>query len=449
VNGQAAQQSTATNFVANPVLSSGTNTVTVVATNGNNVAQTNSYQVVVPAQTSITRTYDLNGNLTNNGNGQTYAWDAENRLITITYTGGATSNYAYDALGRRASIIEKNSSGTVTSTKQFVLCGSMPCEERDATGTTATKRFFGQGEQISGTSYYFTKDHLGSTREVTDSSGTIQAQYDYDPNGNATLLAGSNIADFQFAGYYEHQPSGLNLTTYRGYDPTTARWLNRDPIGESGGLNLYDYCGNDPVNGSDPSGLFNAGAFGYGVVEGIAYTAGTLAIITAVAAIGTPLAVAGAAGLAAGAATYGLISAGEFAYNAYEGNLTDAQFSEGLGNIVGGLIVGGTAAQFRVAGGAPCPKPLRRAYLRIDTMIAILENVQTDANGKIIDPNTKLPTDNPVRGHKPGFEFWRLQADATARGLTQSQFNDEQNDPDLYQIEDRDSNASHRYELPP
>jgi RHS repeat-associated protein len=284
VNGTPAQQSTSTNFVANPVLSSGTNTVTVVATNGNNVAQTNSYQVVVPAQTAITRTYDLNGNLTNNGAGQTYAWDAENRLITITY------------------IIEKNSSGTVTSTKQFVLCGSMPAEERDATGTTVTKRFFGQGEQISGTNYYFTRDHLGSVREMTDSSGNIQAQYDYDPNGNPTLLAGSNIADFQFGGYYEHQPSGLNLTTYRGYDPTTARWLNRDPIGENGGLNLYDYCGNEPINGRDPSGLnpaaVAAGFIGADLGPDIGLPAAAATGVTS-ADIGIALAGVGAVGTAA------------------------------------------------------------------------------------------------------------------------------------------------------
>jgi len=87
VNGQTAAQATSTNFVANPVLSGGTNTVTVVATNGNNVAQTNNYQVVIPATGTISPGYDADGEMTNNGNGQTYAWDAENRLVSITYTG--------------------------------------------------------------------------------------------------------------------------------------------------------------------------------------------------------------------------------------------------------------------------------------------------------------------------------------------------------------------------
>jgi uncharacterized protein RhaS with RHS repeats len=46
------------------------------------------------------------------------------------------------------------------------------------------------------------------------------------------------------------------LAAYRTYDPYIGRWISRDPIGEQGGINLYAYVGNDPVNGADPSGLF-------------------------------------------------------------------------------------------------------------------------------------------------------------------------------------------------
>jgi RHS repeat-associated protein len=260
VNAQAASQATSTNFVANPSLSGGTNTVTVVATNGNGAAQTNHYQVVIPASSTLSPTYDADGNLTSNGNGQTYAWDAENRLITITYTGGATSNFAYDAFGRRVSIIEKNSGGTVTSTKQFVWCGSEMCEERDATGTTVTKRFYPQGEQIGTTNYYYTRDHLGSIREMTSSTGAIQARYDYDPYGRITPVGTILVAsDFQYASYYEHAPSSLNLTWFRAYDPNTARWLSRDSAGEGWDATLYSYVSNDPIDLTDPLGLWGAG----------------------------------------------------------------------------------------------------------------------------------------------------------------------------------------------
>jgi RHS repeat-associated protein len=54
-----------------------------------------------------------------------------------------------------------------------------------------------------------------------------------------------------------HLPeTGLYLTHYRLYDPNTGRWLNRDPIGEAGGLNLYAYVGGNPVNFVDPTGEF-------------------------------------------------------------------------------------------------------------------------------------------------------------------------------------------------
>ena len=106
-------------------------------------------------------------------------------------------------------------------------------------------------------SYYYTRDHLGSVREMCNSSGAIVARYSYDPYGRATLVSGTNLSTFQYAGYYTHQPSGLNLTRYRAYDPNTGHWLSRDPIAERGGINLYDYCHDDPDNYIDSLGLKN------------------------------------------------------------------------------------------------------------------------------------------------------------------------------------------------
>ena len=251
VNGQAAAMSTSTNFVANPVLSSGTNTVAVVARDGSGNVATNNYQVVVPPQGTVSPTYDSAGNMTNNGSGQTYTWDAENRLTKITQ-GSNTYQFAYDGLGRRISETDNS-----TLTKQWVWVGTTMAEERASNGTTVTKRFYAQGEQIGGSAYFYTRDHLGSVREMTDSSGTaIQARYDYDPYGRVTPVGTTTIAsDFQYAGYYEHASSGLNLTLFRAYDPNTAKWLSRDPIAEKGGINLYDYVLNNPILFEDPLGL--------------------------------------------------------------------------------------------------------------------------------------------------------------------------------------------------
>ena len=144
-----------------------------------------------------------------------------------------------------------------TVVKTFLWCGNKICEERDNTGANVIARFFAEGEQrLEGDvgNYYYTRDHLGSIREVIDSGGSLRAQYDYDAWGNSVVLDGAMNVDFGYTGHYFHAPSGLNLTLYRAYSPTMGRWLNRDPIGEDGGLNLYGYVLNTPVNAFDPLG---------------------------------------------------------------------------------------------------------------------------------------------------------------------------------------------------
>jgi RHS repeat-associated protein len=193
-------------------------------------------------------TYDPNGNLTNNGSGQTYQWDAENRLVSITQASGATG-FVYDGMGHR---VQETLNGAVV--RQWVWCGSQPCEERDASGNV-TKRFYAQGEQIAGTGYFYTRDHLGSVREMTDATGAVRARYEYDPYGRVTKLSGDLDADFGFTGDYFHRASGLSLTLYRAYDPNQGRWLSRDPIGFAGGINVYSYVHNNPIGRRDRLGL--------------------------------------------------------------------------------------------------------------------------------------------------------------------------------------------------
>jgi RHS repeat-associated protein len=255
-------------FTAALNLPAGNNTVTVVATNfalPTSFETTKNYQLTVVDMPAKTFAYDANGNLTNEVTAATtngYSWDAEDRLVQITlFTNNThfTSQFTYDGFGRRVQIVEKNN-GTTTSTKNFVWSGRQLCEERD-TANNVTKRFLAEGEQINGTSYYFTFDHLGSVREMTDSGGTIHARYDYDPYGRRTKVQGDLDADFGFTGYYVHQPSGLQLALYRAYDADLGRFINRDPIGEAGGLNLYDYVMNDPVSLIDPLGDKYVGNF--------------------------------------------------------------------------------------------------------------------------------------------------------------------------------------------
>jgi len=210
-------------------------------------------------------TYDLAGNLTDDGMGKTFEWDAANRLRAINHGSGQRSEFSYDGLDRRVKIVEKSGS-TVTSTKHFVWVGNTIAQERDG-DNKVTRQYFAEGEQREKSRYY-TRDHLGSIRELTDSAGTLMARYDYDPYGQRTKVAGTEDVDFGYTGHYFHAPSGLNLTLYRAYNPALGRWICRDPIGEGGGTNLYGYVGNDPLNQVDPLGLFGFGVIAAGGGDG-------------------------------------------------------------------------------------------------------------------------------------------------------------------------------------
>lgn len=255
VNGIAATMNLfTTNFVGYASVTNGTNVVPVVATDYGNHSQTNRYQLVVTNNgVSETISYDLNGNLTNvvtANSTNSYQFDAANRLVSITSPTNQ-SLFTYDGLGKRVQIVELTN-GVPFVTNKFLWEGAQLCEQRDCTGGNVTKRFFVEGEQISGTNYFFTRDHLGSVREMTDSTGGIRARYDYDPYGQRTKLSGDIDADFSFSGYYYHSSSGLYLTLYRAYS-VDLRWLSRDPLADEG-MNLYAYTLDNPINGIDPFG---------------------------------------------------------------------------------------------------------------------------------------------------------------------------------------------------
>jgi hypothetical protein len=100
-----------------------------------------------------------------------------------------------------------------------------------------------------------------------------------------------------------------------------------------------------------------------------------------------------------------------------------------------------------VGKGTPAANELNRPYIRDAVCDQVEANAPRAADGRPIDPNTRMPIDGkPDLGHKPGHEFWREKAKAEAEGSTQKEFNDRMNDPNLYQLEDPKSNRSHRYE---
>ena len=178
-------------------------------------------------------------------------------------SGEPLETYAYDPFGRRAS----TTAGDVTV--RHVYDGAHCVADTDATGTLLRSYTWGPGidnllavtchSGSSATTYYALTDIQGTVHGFADADGNLVARYAYDAWGNLldADVAVSALANnrYLFQGREYSHASGLYNFRLRWYDPATGRWLSKDPIGISGGLNLYAFCGNDPVNGVDPMGL--------------------------------------------------------------------------------------------------------------------------------------------------------------------------------------------------
>ena len=223
-----------------------------------------------------------------------YEWDGENRLRRVKNSAGAILvEYHYDAQSRR---IATSASGTTTL---FLYDGWNVIAEyqlQPSSFNLHTSYLWGldlsgsmQGAggvggllavtEISATSapatYYPLFDGNGNITEYIDGAGSVVAQYQYDPFGNTTLTSGTKANDFAYR--FSTKPldfaTGLYYYGYRYYTPQTGRWINRDPIEESGGPNLCAMVQNNPVNIVDIDGRTGWGPFpnmppGYNPITG-------------------------------------------------------------------------------------------------------------------------------------------------------------------------------------
>lgn len=239
----------------------------------NNLNQVTS---VAGAKYSGSINYDPNGNPENGiglpsanpdtiAGARTYSWDGANRLTQISYAGGGSNStsLSYDGFSRLVEVVE-TVNGTVQSDQRYVWIGDTMVQQRSAQGGVA-KEYFDQGFADAGALYYYGQDHLGSIKNLTDATGTIQAQLDYGLYGEVTEVNGQTQPDFAYTGLFYHQRSGLYFAKYRAYDSGLKRWLNRDPMSRitgddpeiAAGPNLYAYASNAPTTGLDPLGLQN------------------------------------------------------------------------------------------------------------------------------------------------------------------------------------------------
>ena len=201
-------------------------------------------------------------------------WNGQYQLTSVSTNGVVAESYAYDPLGRRAS----TTSGGVTF--RHVYDGVHCAADIDAAGAVVRSYTWGPGidnllavtchSGSSATTYYALTDVQGTVHGFADAGGNLVESYAYDAWGNvlavrdASGLPIQNLKSqignrFLFQGREYSHASGLYNFRLRWYDPATGRWLSKDTIGISGGLNLYAFCGNDPVNYVDPWGLREEG----------------------------------------------------------------------------------------------------------------------------------------------------------------------------------------------
>jgi RHS repeat-associated protein len=86
---------------------------------------------------------------------------------------------------------------------------------------------------------------------VVDSAGALRARYDYEVYGKRLKVRGDLDVDAGYTGHWQHAVSGLALAWLRAYDPTTGRWLSRDPIEP---WKFYKYVSSNPINLVDSLG---------------------------------------------------------------------------------------------------------------------------------------------------------------------------------------------------
>jgi RHS repeat-associated protein len=203
---------------------------------------------------AVNPTYDGNSNLTSDGTFN-FGYDAENRLTSASGAGN-TAAYTYDAQGRR-----KTWTVNGTTTVFVTDAGNREVLEYDgASGAIQRWYAYGLGSNdvlnqmnvVAATRATLVPDIQGSVIASLDSGSGALSKIGYLPYGKSTGAP----APFGYTGQrIDPETNGLYYYRARHYSPAWGRFMQPDPIGYSGGSNVYAYVGNDPLNRIDQFGL--------------------------------------------------------------------------------------------------------------------------------------------------------------------------------------------------
>src|SRR5216683_6709410 len=153
------------------------------------------------------------------------------RRISRT-NGGQTVQFLYDG----SNTVQELSGGTATANMLVGAALDESWSRTDALGARLTLA-----------------DGLGSTTALTDLAGVTQTQYTYEPFGKTQASGSASVSASQFTGRENDAPaSDLYFYRARYFSPSAQRFMSEDPIEFEGGINLYAYAHNDPIDFIDP-----------------------------------------------------------------------------------------------------------------------------------------------------------------------------------------------------
>jgi RHS repeat-associated protein len=215
----------------------------------------NQYLIVGTAQ----YTYDADGNLIQVVDGSritNYTYNDENQLIRVVTPNG-TWEYEYDAFGNRTATIQ-NGQRTEYLLDPFGL-GDVVGEYNGSTLVANYVHGLGLAGRFNGSNAaYYDSDLLGSTVGMSGATGNYINRYAYRPFGENLLTTEGITNPFEYVGQWGimDEGGGLDYMRARFTSPLLGRFMNPDPIGQSGGINLYAYTENSPITSIDPTGLW-------------------------------------------------------------------------------------------------------------------------------------------------------------------------------------------------
>jgi len=225
---------------------------------------------------------NANGSITNLPGGMgvppmILAYDCEGNLACVSNAvSGAVSLYWYDQHGRR---IAKQENGLLTL---YIWDGMDIIATAHADGTL--REYYTRGIGIAGdvgsliaetrfengaavSTAYLHSNWRGDVVMATDTAGNVVGEYSYTTFGEQLSATGTYTPRFTFSSK-ERDASGLVYFGFRYYSPVLCRWISEDPIRESGGFNLYQFCWNNPVNLVDSWGRSTVEIItSYGVIQ--------------------------------------------------------------------------------------------------------------------------------------------------------------------------------------